>query len=106
MDRDVDAVIVEGERDRAALEAAGFTGTVYTVSDDPAGVPALAKRVLEETDDIAILTDFDPEGRELNRDLQAFIPERVNRKIWRKKLGTLLTADGRRDIESINNLLD
>ncbi len=106
MDRDVDAAIVEGKHDVAALEAAGFTGDIYTVSDATEGVTALGKRVVREADSIAILTDFDPEGRDLNRRLQEVIPESRNRKIWRKKLGTMLTATGRRDIESLNNLFD
>lgn len=106
MDRDVDAVIVEGPHDEEALRTAGFTGDIYTVSNTRDGVTALAERVNAETDSVAILTDFDPEGRELNRELQEAIPESRNQKVWRKKLGSVLTAKGRRDIESINNIFD
>ncbi|MFB6076702.1 MAG: hypothetical protein ABEK12_01060, partial [Candidatus Nanohaloarchaea archaeon] len=67
---------------------------------------AFARHVLDQAEYVAILTDFDQEGRELNGRLQELIPERRNRKIWRKKLGKVLTGKGRRDIEAINNIVD
>ncbi|MDY6766337.1 MAG: hypothetical protein SVW77_03125 [Candidatus Nanohaloarchaea archaeon] len=106
MDGDVDAVVVEGRHDREALEAAGFTGRIYTCSENTDGVVSLARTILEENTAVSILTDFDEEGRSLCGKLRDTIPERMLRPIWRKKLGTLLTQNGHRDVESINNIVD
>ncbi len=106
MDRDVDAVVVEGGHDREALERAGFSGRIYTCSENANGVVALAKTVAAENDAVSILTDFDQEGKDLYGTLREVIPERTVHPIWRRKLGALLTQKGRRDIESINNIID
>lgn len=104
MEAAVDAVIVEGGHDREALERAGFSKPIYTCSETD-GFVGFAKDVARQHDRIAILTDFDAEGKELNKELQEYIPGRKNERRWRKELGKLLTEHGRRDIESINNLL-
>lgn len=106
MDDDVEAAVVEGRHDREALRTAGFTGKIYTVSENSGGVTALGREISRSHDAVAILTDFDPEGQDLHAALRDVIPESTVRKVWRKKLGTALTRKGRRDIESINNLLD
>ncbi|MFB6265824.1 MAG: toprim domain-containing protein [Candidatus Nanohaloarchaea archaeon] len=105
MDRDVEAVIVEGRKDEEAMEKAGFTGKVYTCSENTSGLVSLGRRASRENSSLAILTD-DDEGKKLNRELQEVVPEKINRKIWRKKLGKVLTSEGRRDVESINNVID
>lgn len=104
MDEDVDCAIVEGGNDRDALRRAGFTGSIETCSETD-GFVAFAKRVARTYDRVAILTDYDEEGKELNRKLQAYIPGSRNRKRWRKELGKILTDHGRRDIEAITNVL-
>lgn len=104
MDRDVDAVIVEGKRDETALRRAGFTGDVYTCSTAD-GLIHLARELPHDVD-VAILTDFDQEGRSMHGRLRDAIPGRNVQGVWRKKLQRLLTADGRRDIEALNNVLD
>ncbi|MDY6761966.1 MAG: hypothetical protein SVY41_02875 [Candidatus Nanohaloarchaea archaeon] len=106
MDRDVEAAVVEGGRDRAALEKAEFTGTIYTCSENSNGVVALARRVAQENTAVAVLTDFDPAGKELHGKLRESIPARHVHGIWRQKLAELLTVNGHRDIESINNIID
>lgn len=104
MERDVDAVIVEGRRDKDALRAAGFTNTIHTCSDAN-GLVNFARAIpLDET--VTILTDFDQEGKRLNGRLRDLIPGSQVRPIWRKKIGKLLTEHGRRDIESLNNVFD
>lgn len=106
MDRDVEAVIVEGRRDKEALEKAGFSGRIYTCSEDTDGIVSVAREVRERHDSVAILTDFDQEGDDLYGKLRGSIPESKVRIIWRKKLGKVLTQKGRRDIESINNIME
>lgn len=102
MNRDVDAVVVEGRNDRTALERAGVTQPIYTCSDAN-GLVAFARTVAQE-DSVAILTDFDAEGKRLNGRLRDLLPGRCVQPIWRQKLGKLLTRHGRRDIESLNNV--
>lgn len=104
MGEDVDAVVVEGGNDRDALRRAGFDGVIETCSETE-GFVAFAKRVARSYDRVAILTDYDAEGKELNRKLQEYLPESQNRKRWRRELGKILTDHGRRDIESITNIM-
>lgn len=101
MDRDVDAVIVEGQNDRAALQRAGCTTPIYTCSQTN-GLVGFARDIADGR--IAILTDFDEEGKRLNGRLRDLLPGKHVRPIWRQKFGKVLTASGRRDIESLNNV--
>lgn len=105
IDRDVDAAVVEGGHDREALERAGFSGRIYTCSENSNGVVALGRKIAAENDAVSILTDFDEEGRSLCGKLRDIIPDSDVHRIWRRKLGKLLTRRGRRDIESINNIV-
>ncbi len=102
MNQNVDAVIVEGKNDKAALERAGCTAEIYTCSRSN-GLVGFARSVAIE-DRIAILTDYDAEGKRLNGRLRDLLPGKHVRPIWRQKLGKLLTEYGRRDIESLNNV--
>lgn len=104
MNGDVDAAVVEGRNDKKALERAGFAHTIYTCSQTN-GMVDFARTVAEE-DSVAILTDFDAEGKRLNGRLRDLLPGSHVRPIWRKKLGKLLTEHGRRDIESLNNVFN
>jgi 5S rRNA maturation endonuclease (ribonuclease M5) len=106
MDRDVDAVKVEGGHDREALERAGFSGRIYVCSGNRGSLSSLAQAVKDDRVTVSILTDFDEEGRKICGKLRDSIPERRTRRVWRRKLGKMLTRKGRRDIESINNLLN
>lgn len=101
MQQDVDAVVVEGPRDREALRSAGFEKPVrLCVTAD--GLVAFARSISE--DRVAILTDFDTEGKKLNGRLRDLLAGKRVCTIWRKEFGKLLTERGRRDIESLNNL--
>lgn len=106
MDTDVDAAVVEGKRDREALEGAGFDGRIYTCSENTDGLASLAATLTSDAGQIAVLTDFDEEGRKLCSSLKRMIPGRYLNRVWRKKLGKLLTARGHRDVESINNIVE
>ncbi|MDY6765811.1 MAG: hypothetical protein SVW77_00430 [Candidatus Nanohaloarchaea archaeon] len=106
MDEDVDAAIVEGGRDRTALERAGFTGDIYTCCENTDGIVGLARRIAAHHSAVAVLTDFDTAGKELHGKLRDALPARQVHGIWRQKLAELLAVNGHRDIESINNILD
>ena len=101
MDQSVEIVIVEGKRDQAGLEAAGYTGSIIQCSNT-AGIVPFAHQLDEEP--IAILTDYDPAGRELNGKLRELIPARKVDAYWRRELGLLLTQRGRYEIEALNNI--
>lgn len=105
MDRDVDAAIVEGRKDKEALQKAGFTGKIYKCSENSNGMASFSRKVGAENSSVSILTDFDSEGRSLCGSLRDSLPEKKVHRIWRRKLGKLLTVNGRRDVESINNIL-
>ncbi|MDY6768624.1 MAG: hypothetical protein SVW02_00775, partial [Candidatus Nanohaloarchaea archaeon] len=85
MDRDVDAAIVEGSNDQEALEKAGFTGAIYTCSENTNGVVSLARTVSRENTAVSILTDYDSEGSDLCGKLRDAIPDGQLHGIWRKK---------------------
>ncbi|MBI2145646.1 topoisomerase [Candidatus Woesearchaeota archaeon] len=58
------AVVVEGKKDRAALEAFGISGSrVFVLSRKP--LFAVAETVAERYNAVVILTDLDSEGRKL-----------------------------------------
>lgn len=101
MNAELDAVIVEGERDRRAVRAAGFEGRILTFSES-AGVHPFLETV--EGLRVTILTDYDREGRRINARLRTHLSDRYVEPRWRRELGRLLTQQGRYDVESMNNL--
>lgn len=104
MDDFVDAVVVEGVRDKEALKEMGITkeiamycsGFSYAVFVDYLG--SRYKRV-------AILTDYDRAGKRFNKKLSAGL-EREGVKVermYREKIGRILGLRGMKCIESINS---
>lgn len=103
MDREVDAIVVEGPNDTSALRAGGVETHIAECArcrnldhfaDELAGGP------------IAILTDFDDHGRRLNGRLRDLLPDHRVESRWRREVGLLLTQRGRYDIESLNNVFE
>lgn len=101
MDRQVDAVVVEGPNDEAALRRVGVETPIHTCSQTN-GLAGFASSLPGEQ--IAILTDYDDPGQRLNAKLRAYIPDARVDPRWRRELGLLLTQRGRYDIESLNNV--
>ena len=105
MDDFVDAIVVEGVRDKEALEELGVTKEIamYSVGFSYAGfVDYLMSRYRRVT----ILTDYDRAGKKLNRRLTASL-EREGVKVenqYRERIGRILCVRGIRDIESITSL--
>ncbi len=97
-------VIVEGPRDVEALRRIGYGGRIeisskYGVSDSDF-VESLARRVTS----VIVLTDFDEEGRRINRDLTRLL-ERRGVKVevgLRRQLGRLMAALGIYTIEALD----
>jgi 5S rRNA maturation endonuclease (ribonuclease M5) len=104
MSRAVDAVIVEGPHDKKTIVKLGFKGPVFTRSkysyDD------LTDRIAKKFSVLAILTDFDEEGRTAYRALSNLLEKKevtVNR-YYRDKLEALLKEANITTIEGIYRL--
>lgn len=97
-------VIVEGPRDVEALKRIGYRGRIeissrYGVSDSDF-VESLARSVTS----VIVLSDFDEEGRRINRDLTRLL-ERKGVKVekgLRRRLGRLTAALGIYTIEALD----
>lgn len=103
MDRDVEAVVVEGPRDRTALRTAGVDSAVYECSPGP-DLVTFARSL--QGDPITILTDYDQAGKRLNGRLRDLLPESRIETRWRQEIGLLLTQRGRYDIEALSNVFE
>ncbi|MHC1577085.1 MAG: toprim domain-containing protein, partial [Candidatus Methanospirareceae archaeon] len=106
MDDFVDAVVVEGARDKAALRGLGTTKEILMCCSgfscarlvDYLGSKYKKKRV-------AILTDYDRAGNGFNKKLSARLERegvRVERR-FREAVGRILKARGMQCVESINS---
>ena len=104
LDDSVDAVIVEGARDKTALEELGITKEIIMCSSRPDTefVDYLCSRYKRVT----ILTDYDRAGKSVNKRLIARL-ERAGVKVdnqYRERIGRILGLRGMKDIESVNSL--
>jgi len=100
----VDAIIVEGIRDKEALEELGITKEIVMCSSKPDTefVDYLSSRHKKVT----ILTDYDRAGKEFNKKLSVRL-ERAGIKVenqYRGRIGRILGLRGMRCIESVNSL--
>lgn len=105
MEGAVDAVLVEGARDVEALRHLGFHGRIEVCSrvgvSNSDLVEGLARRKA-----VVILTDFDGEGRRLNRRLSRLLERRgvrVETRL-RRAVGRLMAALGVYAIEALDNV--
>ena len=104
LDGFVDAIIVEGIRDKEALEELGITKEIVLCSSKPDTefVDYLSSRHKKVT----ILTDYDRAGKEFNKKLSVRL-ERAGIKVanqYRGRIGRILGLKGMRCIESVNSL--
>jgi len=104
MDDFVDAIVVEGVRDKAALEGLGVTKEIVTYASKPDTwfVDCLRRRHTC----VAILTDYDRAGKRYNKKLVALL-EREGVKVekrYREEIGKILGLRGMKSIESVNSL--
>lgn len=99
MNHKLDLVFVEGKNDKKALRQLGLEVEIVKAS-------RFKPSLLQGSEQIAILTDFDHEGQKLRKTLLERLQTKAEvDKRFRKKVGKLLGHYGRRDIEAINNLL-
>ena len=104
MDETVDAIVVEGLRDKVALEELGITKEIVLCSSRPdaAFVDDLSARYRT----VAILTDYDRAGKHFNKRLTTRLEHtgvKVERR-YRDEVGRIMGFRGMRCIESVNAL--
>jgi len=101
----VDIVVVEGPRDVEALRNLGFEGRVTICSRVGVSDADLAESLADGASKVVILTDFDEEGRELNRRLSRLFERRgvkIERGL-RREAGRLMAYVGVYAIEALDD---
>lgn len=103
MNRDLDAVIVEGFEDKLMIRKLGFQGKIFLSAERT--TEDLVEDVSRGCEKVAVLTDFDEHGKEMNKELRKALEEEVDvLNSVRRDFGKILTESGRRDIEDIRTL--
>lgn len=103
IDRDVDAIIVEGKSDEHALRQLGVGIRVFKFGGR--GVDEFCETVGRVSERVVILTDFDRHGKELNKEMQSLLVEETDvLASYRRDFGKLLTSKDRYCIEDITPL--
>ena len=100
-----DVVVVEGPRDVEALRNLDFEGRVTICSKVGVSDSDLAESLADRDSKVVILTDFDEEGRELNRRLSRLFERRgikVEREL-RREAGRLMAYVGVYAIEALDD---
>jgi 5S rRNA maturation endonuclease (ribonuclease M5) len=95
MNDEIPCIIVEGKKDKEALRKIGYRGKIV-----------YAYKLKKVESKVAILTDFDMEGKEIAKKLIKAIGERNVDKNFRNKVRRILKSIGRNDIQSISNLCE
>jgi 5S rRNA maturation endonuclease (ribonuclease M5) len=93
MNEEISCVIIEGRKDKEALERIGYKGKIM-----------YANRFKISNGMVAILTDFDKEGKEIAKRIVKNIGEKNIDKFFRNEFRKILKSIGRDDIQSIINL--
>lgn len=103
LNRDLDALIVEGFSDKQVMRKLGFEGKIFLSAERK--LELLAEDVERGAEKVAILTDFDSHGKEENRKLKQLLQDKVDLfNSAREEFGAQLTSTGRRTIEDIEPL--
>lgn len=101
----VDTVLVEGARDVEALKSLGYRGQIEVISRHMAHT-TLAEKVAERRGKVLILSDFDGEGKRINREMLLLLESmgvRVEADM-RRRIGRLMATLGTRAVEDLDNI--
>jgi 5S rRNA maturation endonuclease (ribonuclease M5) len=103
----VDMVLVEGARDAEALKRLGYRGQIEVISRCETHVD-LVEEVAERSRRVLILSDFDREGRRINREMLLLLEGRGVRVEgeMRRRIGRLMAILGTRAVEDLDNLAE
>lgn len=102
----VDAIIVEGSRDREALRRLGFDGVIEMHSMKGFSEEELVGEIQSKYKSVLLLTDFDEEGRQLNKKLTRVL-ERSGVRVdlgLRRMIGRIMATLGVYSIEDLENI--
>ncbi|MHC1635675.1 MAG: toprim domain-containing protein [Candidatus Methanospirareceae archaeon] len=104
----IDAIIVEGLRDKEAMREIGFSKEIITCSGSGFSNPELIEYVRSRyiNKRITILTDYDRNGRMFNKELERRLEKEGVKveKVYRKKIGRILRERGVKCIEAVSAL--
>lgn len=101
----IDMILVEGPRDLKALRNLGYSGRTETLSQVGVQSNDLVNAFAENSSNVLILTDFDEEGRVLERRLTEMFEKagvKVEKGI-RRRFGRLMGALRVYEVEDIDN---
>lgn len=106
VERAGDTIVVEGLRDVEALLRLGFHGTIEVCSRVGVSEGDLVEDLFRLGGAIVVLTDFDDEGRRLNRRLSRLLELRgvMVRRRLRRAVGRLMAVLGVHAIEALDNI--
>jgi 5S rRNA maturation endonuclease (ribonuclease M5) len=109
LDENVDLIIVEGKRDRYALRKLGCKTNIIALGDTHKPILTLIEDLNMKYMGlkVAILTDFDEEGEELNKKIERIL-EGSSLKVERTlkdRLRKAMLEENRRRIEELIGLL-
>ena len=102
----IDVVVVEGTRDEEAMRQLGFKGRVELHSRVGCSDEDLVDKLASRDRSVLVLTDFDSEGRAMNRKLTAAF-ERSGLKVeinLRRAIGRMMAVLGVYAIEDLENI--
>lgn len=103
LEKNVDAVIVEGISDKIMLQKLGFESKIFMSAEKT--VEDLREDVGRGATRVVVLTDFDNHGKEENKKIAKALESEVDViKSLREDFGAQLTSTGRRTIEDIRPL--
>ncbi|MFB6208696.1 MAG: hypothetical protein ABEJ56_00995 [Candidatus Nanohaloarchaea archaeon] len=103
LDRDLDAIIVEGIGDKKVMKMLGFTGKVFLSAERK--LEMLAEDVERGAERVGVMTDFDEHGKQQSKKISQVLQDRVDViSSSRREFGRQLTSNGRRTIEEIKPL--
>lgn len=100
------AVVVEGPRDVEALRRLGFQGRVEVCSRVGVSDSDLVEDLARRSGGIVILTDFDEEGRRMNRRLSKLLERRGVRveEGIRRAIGRVMAVLGVHAVEALDDV--
>jgi 5S rRNA maturation endonuclease (ribonuclease M5) len=108
MGKYVDLILVEGPRDLKAIRGLGYDGRAETLSQIGVQSSDLVNALAENCLNVLVLTDFDEEGRALERRLTNMF-EKAGVKVekgMRRRLGRLMGALRAYEVEDLGNVME
>lgn len=105
IDRDVEAVIVEGFSDRRILRKLGFKGRIFESAEK--SIEDLREDVARSVDSVAVLTDFDAHGKKQAKLITQALEKEIDvLRSLRRDFGSQMAENDRRAVEDIGPLFE